>query len=131
MSLPAADLVVTDVAELVTVEPGLTLVRLAEDLFWRHHFTSFPVLEGGQVVGIVALKHLRDYPRERWGEVRVREAMLPLGPELQAGPGEAALEAFGRLSQNPVGRMAVVERGGRLVGYLSVKDMLHILALRG
>ncbi|HEV8661525.1 MAG TPA: site-2 protease family protein [Candidatus Methylomirabilis sp.] len=117
--------------DVVTVGPDLTLARLAEDLFWRHHFTSFPVLDGGQVVGIVALKHLRDYPRERWGEVQVREAMLPFGPDLQAGPGEAVLDAFARLSQNPVGRMAVVERGGRLVGYLSVKDMLHILALRG
>ncbi len=117
--------------EVVTVDPGLTLSRLADDLFWRHRFTSFPVVEGGQVVGIVALKHLRDYPRERWGEVRVREAMLRFGPEVQAGPREAVLDAFTRLLQNPVGRMAVVEGGGRLVGYLSVKDMVHILALRG
>ena len=117
--------------EVVTVDPDLTLARLADDLFWHHRFTSFPVVEGGQVIGIVALKHLRDYPRERWGEVRVREAMLRFGPEVQAGPREAVLDAFTRLLQNPVGRIAVVETGERLVGYLSVKDMLHILALRG
>lgn len=116
--------------EVVTVDPDFTLARLADDLFWRHRFTSFPVMQGGRVVGIVALKHLREHPRERWGEVRVREAMLPFGPDLEAGPQEAALDAFARLSQNPVGRMAVVENGERLVGYLSVKDLLHILALR-
>lgn len=117
--------------DVVTVDPDLTLARLADDLFWRHRFTSFPVVEGGRVVGIVALKQLRDYPRERWGEVRVREAMLPFGPELQAEPREPVLDAFARLVQNPAGRMAVVDGEGRLVGYLSVKDMLHILALRG
>jgi len=117
--------------EVVTVDPDLTLASLADDLFWRHRFTSFPVVEGGRVVGIVTLQHLRGYPRERWGDVRVREAMLPFSPELQAGPREAVLDAFARLQQNPVGRMAVVEGGGRLVGYLSVRDMLHILALRG
>jgi CBS domain-containing protein len=36
--------------------------------------------------------------------------------------------AFQKLSQNGLGRLAVVD-DGRLVGYLSIKDVTHLLAM--
>ncbi|MGH7348807.1 MAG: CBS domain-containing protein [Candidatus Rokuibacteriota bacterium] len=43
------------------------------------------------------------------------------------GPDDSVFEALGKASRNQVGRLAVLE-DARLVGYLSLKD---VLALRG
>jgi CBS domain-containing protein len=43
-------------------------------------------------------------------------------------PGDNLWDAFQKISTNQLGRVAVVD-GGRLVGYLSSKDVLHVLAL--
>jgi CBS domain-containing protein len=37
-------------------------------------------------------------------------------------------EALEKLSRNGLGRLAVLE-GGRLAGYLSLKDVLHVLTV--
>ena len=54
--------------------------------------------------------------------------MRPLAEGLMAAPGDSLWQAFDKLAQNGLGRLAVLD-GGRLVGYLSVKDVMHVLAL--
>jgi CBS domain-containing protein len=54
--------------------------------------------------------------------------MLPLTEALTAAPGDSLWLAFGKLAQNGVGRLAVVG-DGRVVGYLSIKDVTHLLAI--
>ena len=54
--------------------------------------------------------------------------MRPLAEGLMAAPGDSLWQAFEKLAQNGLGRLAVLD-GGRLVGYLSVKDVMHVLAL--
>ncbi|MBI2879811.1 MAG: site-2 protease family protein [Candidatus Rokubacteria bacterium] len=114
--------------EVIHVPPDLTVARVVEEFFWPHHVSSFPVLDGGRVVGILSLHQLRQVPRERWETTRVRELMLPLTDSLTASPGDPLWEAFEKLSGNGLGRLAVVERG-RLAGYLSIKDVAHIIAV--
>jgi Zn-dependent protease/CBS domain-containing protein len=115
---------------VVSVPPGLTVEHLVDRYFWRYHVTSFPVVDGHRVVGLVSLRELDRLPRERRRTVTVREVMRPLTPDLAISPAESLWTAFERVSGNGAGRVAVVE-DGRLVGYLSVKDVLHVLALAG
>jgi Zn-dependent protease len=115
---------------VVTVPPGLTVGELVDRYFWRYHVTSFPVVDGDRVVGLVSLRELDRLPRENRRTVAVREVMRPLTPDLAVSPAESLWTAFERVSRNGVGRVAVVE-DGRLVGYLSVKDIVHVLALTG
>jgi CBS domain-containing protein len=56
--------------------------------------------------------------------------MRGLEPALTTTPGESLMRALERAAGNGLGRLAVVERD-RLVGYLSLKDIVHVLALRG
>jgi len=46
------------------------------------------------------------------------------------GPDASVFDALGKASRNEVGRLAVVSNS-RLVGYLSLKDITHVLTLRG
>jgi Zn-dependent protease/predicted transcriptional regulator len=114
--------------EVIQVPADLPVARLVEEVFWPHHVSSFPVVEGERVVGLVTVDQLKRVPRAAWPDTRVRDLMHPLGEGLQAAPGDTLWSAFEKLVANGVGRLAVLD-GGRLVGYLSIKDVTHILAV--
>jgi CBS domain-containing protein len=56
--------------------------------------------------------------------------MRPVTAELVIGPDDSVFDALGKASRNGVGRLAVLQ-DARLVGYLSLKDITHVLALAG
>jgi Zn-dependent protease len=114
--------------DVVHVPPDLPLAQAVNDYFWRHHVTSFPVVDGGRVAGILSIHRLGEVPQDRWATTMVREAMLPLTDALAAAPTDRVPEALDKLSRNGLGRLAVLE-GGRLAGYLSLKDVLHVLTV--
>lgn len=56
--------------------------------------------------------------------------MHSLTPDLIVAPQTTAFEALQKTARNEVGRVAVVD-GSRLVGYISIKDLTHVIALKG
>lgn len=116
--------------EVVSVTAETTLEHLA-DRFWTHRFTSFPVVDGdGQLRGIATLDGLRGMARERWPDTAVSEVMHAPSDDLIVSPDTSVFDALQKASGNGVGRLAVLD-GGRLVGYLSLKDITQAIALRG
>lgn len=115
--------------DVVTVPADATITELV-DTFWAHHFTSFPVVDDGAVAGIASLQQVRDVLADRWRQARVREVMRPLDGELVIAPADSVFKALEKAAHNSIGRLAVID-AGRLVGYLSLKDITHVLALRG
>jgi CBS domain-containing protein len=59
----------------------------------------------------------------------VREVMHPLAEDVVVGPDASLFDAFVKASRNGVGRLAVLD-GPRLAGYVSLRDITHVLALR-
>lgn len=116
--------------DVVAVSPDATVAELV-DTFWSHHYTSFPVVApDGAVRGIASVQQVHQVPGDRWPAARVAEVMRALADDLVIRPHDSAFEALQRASRNGVGRLAVVD-GSRLVGYLSLKDLTHVLALQG
>jgi Zn-dependent protease/predicted transcriptional regulator len=115
--------------EVVTVPPEATVAQLA-DAFWSHHVTSFPVVDRGAVLGIASVQRVHAVPAEERMDRRVSELMRPLTDDLVVGPDDSVFDALGKTTRNQVGRVAVLE-DSRLVGYLSLKDITHVLALQG
>lgn len=124
--LPVRDIMTR---EVVTVRSEATVEQLA-DAFWSHHVTSFPVVDGGTVRGIASLHQVHEVPPEQRTQRRVRELMRPLTDELIVGPDDSVFNALAKATRNQLGRLAVLN-DSRLVGYLSLKDITHVLALRG
>jgi Zn-dependent protease/CBS domain-containing protein len=114
--------------EVVHVPPEMPVARAVDDVFWRRHVQTIPVVAGDRVVGILGIRQLGALPREQWAETAVGDVMQGIEASLTAAPGDDLWAAFQKLSTNGLGRLAVVE-GGRLVGYLSTKDVLHVLAV--
>jgi Zn-dependent protease len=115
--------------DVVAVPSETTVSQLVEE-FWRHHFTSFPVVDGDVARGIVSVQQLRDLPPHRWAVTPVSDLMRTLTDDLTVRASDTAVHALEKASRNGVGRLAVLD-GPRLVGYLSLKDITHVLLLRG
>jgi CBS domain-containing protein len=124
--LPVRDIMTR---EVITVPAEATVAQLT-DAFWTHHVTSFPVVDGGTVRGIASVQQVHAVPPELRTQRRVSELMRPLTDDLVVGPDDSMFDALGKATQNHVGRLAVL-KNSRLVGYLSLKDITHVLALRG
>jgi len=124
--LTVRDLMTTDV---VTIDADQTIAELV-DLLWKRHVSTVPVLDDGRFVGIVNVAALQTLDRATWATTRVRERMQPADPTLTIGPDDTVAFALERAARNGLGRLAVLD-GDRLVGYLSLKDITHALALHG
>jgi CBS domain-containing protein len=81
-------------------------------------------------VGILGVRALPSLDPERWPATRVREVMRRIGDHDVVAPDDPVSHALRQASRNGLSRVAVVDHG-RLVGYLSVSDITHVLALHG
>jgi hypothetical protein len=59
--------------DVIQVSPDTPPARVVHDHFWRHHVTSFPVVDHGRVVRILSLHRLGDVPREQWPATESRQ----------------------------------------------------------
>jgi Zn-dependent protease/predicted transcriptional regulator len=113
----------------VTVSSGATLGQFMDEVAWQRRHTTYPVLEDGRVVGLLAFGSVSSVPRGAWDERRVRDSMIgrDLVPELQ--PDAPAVDALQELSEAKVHRGLVLD-GGRLVGIVSLADLARALEAR-
>jgi CBS domain-containing protein len=114
---------------VMSVPAEATVAGVVDDFFWKHHVSSFPVVDGDRVVGILGLDQVKPLSPEERASTRVRQLMLPISETLAVAPGDSLWHALEKLTKNGLGRVAVIDDGA-LVGYLSVKDVMHILAVR-
>lgn len=116
-------------SETVTVDPDLTLDRLAEDYFYRHYFKNFPVVDRGRLIGSVAIDSVKNIPRERWAFQNVRSIMEEVSGENTIGPDQDASKALAQMQRTGLSRLLVTS-GDRLVGVLALRDLLNYLSVR-
>lgn len=113
----------------ITVPPWLTVAELVEQYLYRHHFRSFPVLDGDRLVGCVTIEQVRALPREAWGHRRVEEIMAACSPDNRIAPDADVMEALQVMTRTGTSHLMVVE-GGRLSGMIALKDLLGFFALK-
>jgi Zn-dependent protease/CBS domain-containing protein len=121
--LRVRDLMVRDP---VTVDADSTLARVMDDVARSHRFTTYPVLDGGSPVGLLAFASVAAVPRPEWDTQRVRDTMIPLDKLPRLTEDERAVDALTELSAPRVNRSLVVDNGD-LVGLLSINDLARAL----
>jgi CBS domain-containing protein len=114
----------------VTVPPSISLRQLIEDYIYKYHFKMFPVVEGSdKLIGCITTKQLEGVPRDEWGLKTVKELASQCSPENSIGPEADAIKALSLMARTGLGRLIVIE-GNRLVGVITLKDMLKFLSLK-
>jgi Zn-dependent protease/CBS domain-containing protein len=114
------------VREPVTVDADVSLGRFMDDVAWSRRYTTYPVLEDGRPVGLLAFRSVAAVPREEWDTRRVREAMIGRENVPVLTEDEPAIDALAELSTSDVNRGLVLD-DGHLAGFLSITDLARAL----
>jgi len=114
----------------VTVPPSTTVEELVEDFIYRHQFKLFPVVEEeNRLRGCVTMKRVKEIPREEWRNRTAGEIALACSKENTVNLKADATEALSLMNRTGSSRLMVTD-GNRLVGIISLKDMLKFLELK-
>jgi Zn-dependent protease/CBS domain-containing protein len=110
----------------VTVDADSTLGQFMDEVARSHHrFTTYPVLDRGTPVGLLAFASVAAVPRSEWDTRRVRDTMIPLDRVPLLTEDERAVDALAEFSAG-ANRGLVVDNE-HLAGLLSITDLARAL----
>lgn len=112
--------------EPATVEPHATLGAFMDGVAWSRRFTTYPVVDDGRVLGLLAFRGVAEVPRAEWDTRTVASCMIPRERVPVVHEDDEAEAALAALMESGVHRAFVLE-GERLVGLLSITDVLRAL----
>jgi Zn-dependent protease/CBS domain-containing protein len=113
----------------IVVPPSLDLLHWVEDYVYRYHHRAFPVAANGRLEGVVTTQALSQIPRGEWAEHTVGEVLVADLRAVSIAADADALEALGKMQRTGSSRLLVTD-GDRLVGIVSLKDLLRFLDLK-
>ncbi|HTR20377.1 MAG TPA: site-2 protease family protein [Gemmatimonadales bacterium] len=113
----------------VSVRPDTTVSELLDQYVFRYHHKLFPVQDNGRLLGTISTQAVKQVPRAEWGRRTVGALALPQSEANAIRPDTDALQALGLMRKTGQPRLLVVDEG-RLVGILTLRDLLDFLALK-
>jgi Zn-dependent protease/CBS domain-containing protein len=113
----------------VTVPDSLTIARLVEDFIYKYHYKMFPVMAGDKLAGLITTREVKEIPQEAWDRETIRDSVVACSPENCIPPATDAVKALAMMTQSGVTRLLVVDNG-RLVGLVTLKDLLDFFSLK-
>ena len=113
----------------VSVSPDIPITSLVEDYFYHYHHVAYPVVDKGELVGLIDLKRIKTLPKEDRGRLDVSHLMLDLSPELTVDANDQVTAVLARLEASPHGRLLVM-RNGKLEGIIARRDIMDLLRIR-
>lgn len=102
----------------VTIEPDASVLKFVDTVLPLHRRTVFLVAEKKQFYGVLMLEDLKELPREKWRETKIRNVMRPVEPEYFIESSAALADAKILMRENGIGSLGVINARGELVGYL-------------
>ena len=113
----------------ITVPRAISVTELVEGYVYRHHHKMFPVVDDDRLVGCVTTRQIQQLPRDEWNRTTVGALAQSCSADNSVPPDEDAMKALSLMSKNGLSRVLVVDQE-RLVGILSLKDLLDFLSLK-
>jgi Zn-dependent protease/predicted transcriptional regulator len=117
------------VSDVVTAPASIKVSDLIEDYFYRYHYKMFPVSDNGTIKGCVTTRQIKELPKEQWAITRVSDILQPCLDENTISPEDDAMKALSLMNSTGNSRLMVV-KGNKLLGVISLKDMLKFMALK-
>ena len=111
------------------VPADITIDALIEEHIMQTDDHAFPVMENGQLVGIVCLDDVRRVQRSERSTKVVADIMTPKPKLITLSPEDSANEALSLISQNAI-RQIVVMDGQEFYGLLRRRDIVRFLQIQ-
>lgn len=117
-------------ADPVTVPPSITVRQFVEDYVYRHHFKMYPVMDGEALVGSVSIESIKDVPSEDWDTRVVGDVTEPPSDRNAVSVDMETERLLNAMLVPGRPRRFMVVDGDELVGVISLKDVLELVALK-
>ncbi|MEA3407577.1 MAG: site-2 protease family protein [Chloroflexota bacterium] len=113
-----------------TVSSFVSVDSFVHDHVMRSDDYGFPVVDDGELVGIITLDDVRAISRGEWTDLSVRDIMTKAEDLITVGPDEDAADALQKLINNQVRQLPVME-DEKLVGLVRRRDIVRWLEVTG
>jgi len=113
---------------VVTARPDQTLSEFVNDIVLAQRVSFSPVVEEGRLLGYVDLDTAIRIERENWPITQIEDVFIASDRSNTVGPDMPAEDLFKRMNETQQ-RKFIVADGTRLLGVISVSDMIGFLAL--
>jgi Zn-dependent protease/CBS domain-containing protein len=119
-------------AHPVTVRADATLGQFMDGVAWRSRYTTYPVVDGADEhpVGLLTFRGVAESRRADWDRRTVAEHMIQVAELATVTPDQPADAALETLMASAASRVLVLD-GGRLVGILSISDVMRAIDVGG
>jgi Zn-dependent protease/predicted transcriptional regulator len=114
----------------IAVHPSISIDELVDDYVYQHHFKMFPVVENGKLVGCVSTRRIKEVPRENWAKTHVSDIAEQCTDKNTVSRETDAVKALKTMRQTGSSRLLVVEGKDKLVGIISLKDVMNWLSIK-
>lgn len=115
--------------EVHTVSPNVSISDVVENYFYKYKHGGFPVLEDGNLLGMLTTQDIRTIAKERWSTLQAKDIMTSSEKLVKSQPEEPVADAFLKLSKHNIGRLPVV-KDGKLVGIITRSDIMRIIRIK-
>jgi Zn-dependent protease len=109
---------------VISVDWLVSVAELVQDYIYKHQFTSYPVFNRSEFLGMVSLEGVKTIPKELWGFKQVRDIMTPIEQISCLNPADDVTEALAKMTSEEIVLMPVVEEG-HLMGVVSRRDIMN------
>ena len=117
------------VRAVVTMSPQLSLQTAVEEFFVAYGYGSFPVMEEGQVVGLIAVEDVQAISQSLWSWRTVADVMRPASTELFIPPDASMMQAMERMVRTGYDRLVVIDGASHPVGLVTRSAVAQFLQL--
>lgn len=121
------DIMVTDI---VTLSSSTTIDEAVNAYFLKYGYGGFPVLRGGDFLGIITLKEVKAVPRADWSRVTVGAVFTTHERKWEVSPDADAMRALEIMIREDKGRLVIIENG-RLSGLITRNGIARYVQIKG
>lgn len=115
--------------DFIAVPASASIEDLVNNYIYKYHFKMFPVSESDDIIGCVTTDKVKDVPKDTWHQKTVKDITKECSIENTISPKADAMQALTIMNRTGKSRLLVMDNG-RLVGLITLKDMLKFLALK-
>jgi Zn-dependent protease/predicted transcriptional regulator len=120
------DLMVRTVA---SIPAQCSLDEAVTQYFQPYGYGSFPVVDGGQLAGLITVAEIQTVPSAMWPWRQVGQVMRPLSPSLMVEPDVSVIQAMECMAQDGWDQLVVMQ-DGQIAGLVTQSAIANYLQLQ-
>ena len=125
-TVPVRDLMVRTVT---SIPAQCSLDEAVTQYFQPYGYGSFPVVDGGQLAGLITVDEIQTVPSAMWPWRQVGQVMRPLSPSLIVGPDVSVIQAMECMAQDGWDQLVVMQ-DGQIAGLVTQSAIAHFLQVQ-